>query len=999
MYHFQKIPQLHKAYLAASQYVKDKFRNQRQLLYTPDGKSLTAMQQEFKKNDPKGYEHLNKYMIRQDEMKNGYSVKHSKDQGDYYISAPSPIDGTPEWKTTDQRFRTRAQAWAAADAMEAERYIAAGGSQAGAEILKSFRTIGHNMFNMLYAPMQKMINEAKVKGLPEPTIQIRNEDGELEKVSLHVALAQMGTIEGSYFPRKREPGRYVLKAKKDGENPIRKHFDLAVKFKDAKDWKSKIPLPINIEAERLRKKGYEVTLEESDSLPESVFVDLAGQSMALDAVLNKMVENVSKDFNTSLKDIDLDSRWITEKDGSKTFQIFGGGFELEFADILKELGGEYKYLTTSKGGSPMVEFKNPSPGIENKVKEYLFSYKLIDSGANALLAGTLATELADILKARGARSSMISRGNQTGKDVWKGYEEDAITAYTKAAMGIAGSTAKGVMAKTLIEIQTGREVRWADYKNDNPGAKFSDWLDMVKENRIDPAEQPKAYQELVSYTKEMLRNEEQLDRVIGTLHGIAALKYLAFKVSSAAVNLTSLATSVPATLNGMASIPFARIPALLTKSLSRYREYKFGNPNNLDKWTIEAFEHIEREGWDQQQFNHEAMNALQGKLGAKFNKLMEYGMVGFKVTEMMNRVSTIMAAYQGIKEKTEGEWTKEKHEAALNKAKEISDRAHGDYSKGNQPAFTRGGGVAGNLAKMAYIFKMYQHNYLLNMKKLGFDKEYKALAYMAISPAILAGAGASVMTPIISAFAGALGIGGDDPEEEFYKWIEREVGGTAASYARTGAIGMGGYGMSLGGNMDINIMQYPKNFYELLGAPGGVAKDLVDGFKSIQQGDYLKGFEKVLPGSASSPVRAIRESTEGFTTAKNTPIYYGREQLKLDAIEAAMRTFGFNPARTAIIRDKQYGEKKASAVMQDQLNSIYSKAKKVFMSPASDRSEKDIANIMELMTQYNDAIKADETLKRTRTPLTWSRIMRGVNRQLKPQKSERLRDIDDSYLQ
>ena len=39
---------------------------------------------------------------------------------------------------------------------------------------------------------------------------------------------------------------------------------------------------------------------------------------------------------------------------------------------------------------------------------------------------------------------------------------------------------------------------------------------------------------------------------------------------------------------------------------------------------------------------------------------------------------------------------------------------------------------------------------------------------MLISPALIAGPGATLLTPIAASMLGALGIGGDDPEEEFY---------------------------------------------------------------------------------------------------------------------------------------------------------------------------------------------------------------------------------------
>ncbi len=904
-----------------------------------------------------------------------------------------------EWPSTGDTFATEAEAWGKVKQMEADHYRDNGGTDEGAEVLKTYRQMGFNMHNMLSSPLRKIIAEAKEKNLPPPKVLTMNEEGKKVEVNLSFILAQLGDLKGSYFPRRREPGKYVLLARKEGDNPIREHFDIAIPFKKDTDFRLHIPISINRRLKELKGKGYAVTVEVSDSLPESVFLELAGKQVALEAILNQTITNLNKDNTHTLKDLGIKSKWKQSDDGTDTFTIYGDGVDAKrHPAILAELGGEYHYVSGAGHGYPSIVFKDAKEGIETKVKEYLFHYHLVNASSDALMGAAIANEVADIIKGRGARSAMIARNKATGKDVWKGYEEDPTIAFAKTALGIAGATAKGEMAQKLINIQTGRTESWADYQarilnETGEKAKYSGWMRQCENNRLDPAKQTNAYNDLNTYTKDMLRNDEQLDRVMGTLHGFAVLKFLAFKVSSAAINLSSLPTSVVATMNGEAKIPIKKTFGLIGRALNDYRKYKFGKHQELDPWTVKALKYIEAEGWDQQQFNKEAIGAIQSKFGAGYGRLIELGMVGFKVTEMMNRVSTILGTYEGLRKAHTGEWNTDAHETALAKGKEVSDYAHGDYSKGNQPMFTRGGGLGANVLKSSYVFQMYKHNYLLNMKRLGFEeKQYKALAWMALSPMILAGAGAGVATPLLAAAAKAFGIGGDDPEEEFYKWVEQEFGNTAQHYARSGIVGMGGMGPSLSGSMDVSIPSLPKNIGELFGAPGGVAKDLKDAFAEFSKGNLWKSAEKALPTAFASPMKAYRESTEGLTTKKNTPIFYGPDQVKLELHEAAMRVLSFSPARITMIRERQWSEKQASSAMQDQLNGIYSKAKKLFLKPYA--SDADVAEIVAMMQEYNETIMSDETLSATRTLLTWKRIMRGVRRSMTAPKSERNRDND-----
>ena len=157
----------------------------------------------------------------------------------------------------------------------------------------------------------------------------------------------------------------------------------------------------------------------------------------------------------------------------------------------------------------------------------------------------------------------------------------------------------------------------------------------------------------------------------------------------------------------------------------------------------------------------------------------------FGAVEKANRAMTIFAAYKAMQEKNPGA----SESVIWEKAKEVSDYAHGVYGKETRPAWTRG---KMNPLVLPYTFAKFTHNYMLNMLELGWtQKEYKAAAYLLLSPAVLAGAGATVATPILMALAKAFGAGGDDPEEEFYAWADKNFGSGMAWLAWRGRTSRG----------------------------------------------------------------------------------------------------------------------------------------------------------------------------------------------------------------
>jgi hypothetical protein len=660
---------------------------------------------------------------------------------------------------------------------------------------------------------------------------------------------------------------------------------------------------------------------------------------------------------------------------------------------------------------------------------------IVETDTTSLFAGVLSEQIANMIKGRGHRAHMITRDDAKGKDVWEGYEEDPLLALGQYARGIAAGEGKKLMAMDIVKAFTGTEITWdefaeiqtheGDYESfiarpdinnefitkeifdkyntleavDEEGVAWErerEDPDMmayhafVSERRIDAKNQPNAFKDATVYMEDMLRNEEAVDRIIGTLKGLGVLKYLAGRVSAPMVNLTAMATSVPGVMSGEHGIPINKAYRLIGRAVEQYGRYKFGKPGAIDPDRQALFEEIEQKGWHSAQYNREALSALQSKVGKGYDKLIEWSMFAFGATEQLNRVSTIVATYEGLRSQD----TSLSHEEALQKAKTVSDMSHGTYGKANRPFFARGGHLGAQVAQMFYVFRTFSHNYLLTMSQLWGrqlkPKHLKAFTYMLMSPAVLAGAGATIATPVLSAMIKALpgDVGGDDPEEEFYKWMMDNMGENAEMFARYGMFGVAG--LNLKGSLQMGIGDIPTTIPELLGAPGSIITDVASGIVNITKGEFAKGAEQVLPLAVGNIIKGMREYRQGVTTRTNAPIFFGDEPLKADFMDAVYRSMSFSPASISRAREILWKETKRGLDYTKRRADIYAKMRKFFLRPEAERDKTDFAELLEEVQEYNDRVKRNE-LAGVVPFITGTSIRTNMRRAFTPSKKEKLR--------
>jgi hypothetical protein len=811
-------------------------------------------------------------------------------------------------------------------------------------LVRAYREMTNNAFNMMIEDIRKIIQEAKDNKSDEPTVSVVDEtkrwavmlngktvatfatkqdaqqaggrqhtikeqrDDEIRKeLKLSEVIAVMSDLRGFYFARQRNRGSIVLRAEKDGEKVMEKfdfHMvnDRFVDIETGEEFKrtplkwmkksfnftmSKIPGTLARRMNQLKRDGYTIIdVGKETSMPESIF-EAAKLVSSMSALLSESATKAEK-----------------------------------------------------KGAN-----------------------KLAVQEANKILTGALA----DIVKQRGYMSSRIKRN----RDYWTGFETDMLLSGTQYAKGLSAGVAKKQAAQQLIAAVTGRDIPWQQWQIDNPDGDYDGYLAFVDSRKIDPTKQPELYSDVMNWIQEMLRNEEQSDRVMGTLQGIAVVKFLGLRVSSAVVNATNMVQAVPATISSHTGGTIRGALAEVTRAATTYGKFRAGKDISKSDRTV-LLEIVNR-GWDAAQFNQESVAVLQSKFGRGWSTLSEWSMKLFGAVERVNRATTILAAYNQFVANTSLT-----HEEALMKAKHASDRAHGVYGKATRPAWTRG---SWNPLRLAFTFAKFSQNYAMNMTEMGLKGDHKAAAYMLLSPALLAGTSATLAAPVLFALASALGIGGDDPEEEFYAWAEETFG--TDRFARHGLAGLAG--VNLKGSIQMNNPM-PTKLEEIYGAPGAVFTDMWKGLKHFGKGEVYKGIEAFAPTGIGSAFKAAREATEGVSTGSYSPVYYGNEPIKADGIDATLRFFGFNPSSISGIREKQWHEKQVAQKFQERRNEINTMIKRYGIYGKGDRYE-----IYREIQRYNELVRG--TGRRDISLISPAKQFRTIiKRALTPNKTERFRE-------
>ena len=469
--------------------------------------------------------------------------------------------------------------------------------------------------------MRRQVSLAKKNGLPEPTVGTKDKEGKREVIALSEAIARMGDLRGSYFPRERVGKAFNLIAESEtGKKaliPISIAFsknteDNALKagFKDFAN--SKL---LAGEVKKLKAKGFkesEIRLVNVRAPAEAVF-DAPGLLTATDAVLEAAEEALDVDMS------DTERKFLEKISQEMAFSI----------------GNIYK----SKGSfsSRMQRAEELWEGYETDAATALTSY------AQKIAAGT-----ARRITARGMLEAI------TGRDVtFEEFQEANPNA-------------------TYKEYRT--DCRRRAISAVNQKSLYTD-IRLYMNHVLRP---DSLTDRVVGYVKGLAVLKYLGGRVMSAAINVSNMG-LAVPATIAAHADVSLAKAMALTTSAAAKYTKYRAQALEGENVLSASIKAVFAATELSDADKRIFDEIAKRGWDEAHFNQESVRQLQSTPSKLWNTFMAHAMYMFGQTEKANRAMTIFAAYKALEKGPTFSVS------SLDKAQHTSNRAHGIYGKAAKP--------------------------------------------------------------------------------------------------------------------------------------------------------------------------------------------------------------------------------------------------------------------------------------------------------------------------
>ena len=947
MYLKEKIPALERVYEAASSFYDNKQQliNHISMYNHETGESVFDHLERFRKSNPKDYAKVSAYLVEADRNQQGFTVQASINEDKFTVFGP-------EGEFTDAAFDDREKAWHEAFRREEERLKKKNGFSAeAAAAVRNFREMMRRSLLVLASNARQAAAEA---GISEDEVftawRETGRDGELtdHRVSVAELILQMDEVSGFYFPRIRKSGRHILYAFKAGENPLLERFDTK--------------LARALRAAKLEKSGYKVRLSDAGT-------DMAARQMItpidLDAVFAEAENRTASKAEAPEVTAEMES--YRRKDGSREpHLVIRGELSRRGAEKLRQLGGKWyrRGWHFVKPGKSLIAAVNAVIAAEEVERR------------RTILEAQLEIKqvIADVWRENTSRSHRLHRSGRIGKEVFIGYEEDMIRAAGLYTSAISSGTAKTIMAARMFGAVTGTDVSFRQFAAEQrpdltPGTPeyfdeapklMTAYQKAVEKRRIDARLQPVAWKTSRNYMAHMLRNSSGLERCIGWVRFLAAIKYLS-RPSSALINSTALVVNVPPAVSAAAGTPLRHSAALAGEGLVKYIRYSTWSRYGVGKAPVvldkRIFDYIREHRWDEAEQNRAATEAALTFASRGWRKTGDTLLWLFGHTEMANRAATIYAAARALLENTpEALENPNKFAVLMREAKKVSDKAHGDYTKANKLSLAQGGSTDALVADSFLMFKTFQINAANLTWEMAKKGDWRGILWMTLVTSLLGGASTPLLLSLLNAALAAVGIRDketkENPDDAIYRWLYENGMDRTAGVWKYGLPSLAG--VNLRGSL-ASDMELPETIADLLGAPASVLTDTAYGLEYAAKGNTLKAAEKLLPAAAASPIRAYREHMEGVTNRRNTPTIYKGKQIRPSPLDTVWRTLGFNPVSIAERSERLYSDKRISYLYQNMRGDIYDRIVAWKNRGGADREE--LARIIEKANEYNARVR------------------------------------------
>jgi|GEM_PF-2064235 len=608
----------------------------------------------------------------------------------------------------------------------------------------------------------------------------------------------------------------------------------------------------------------------------------------------------------------------------KHFDVpFGSSVREEWAKIVAEHRKDFPDATWE---DPREAQKLPDDilgaPIDPEAMEQIISAaasRLGDSEQAERVRSTLLSGVADVLKARGFGAHGIHRQNIPGFE-------------TQDVKGVLYSYMAGLNG-WLTKMEA--------------AADFARAL-----GKIDASASPRLWEYAAQYTKDMLRNSDQIDRITGNIKSVAFAWYLGGNIKTAVVNLTQ---------NAVVGVP--RLQQYVTGGGTHWLKsamdtigltYSGKGLHGAKKLTAEEAAMLQ-ELYGNSVITDAYMEEIRGQISAspslrmweRFTRLLGWPM---SKVEIFNRASLALAAYRAarvgaFKTKALKEYglepgQKMTHEQARDFAAMLVRDTHFEYGRGNQPEFLRSN-VAGRMISPVFTFRSFGANILNLWWRALLYEGKEGRAFVAKSLGATVALGGLTAFPFYATLAALCAAASGDDEDWTAKIrnalpannLLRDV----ACYGLPSLLGV-----NIGGSLRMETpftegMKRGETFKEamteslgdLLGIPYDLAVNKPSKFLEARRfGADYRAVEALVPTFVANIMQAWRLTTEGQTTMRGRPINSPGQPgaRKLSTGEAFGKALGFQPTSSTKSYEAYAVEKRRTSMRSDRIDDFTNQA-------------------------------------------------------------------------
>lgn len=608
----------------------------------------------------------------------------------------------------------------------------------------------------------------------------------------------------------------------------------------------------------------------------------------------------------------------------KHFDVpFGSSVREEWAKIVAEHRKDFPDATWE---DPREAQKLPDDilgaPIDPEAMEQIISAaasRLGDSEQAERVRSTLLSGVADVLKARGFGAHGIHRQNIPGFE-------------TQDVKGVLYSYMAGLNG-WLTKMEA--------------AADFARAL-----GKIDASASPRLWEYAAQYTKDMLRNSDQIDRITGNIKSVAFAWYLGGNIKTAVVNLTQ---------NAVVGVP--RLQQYVTGGGGHWLKsamdtigltYSGKGLHGAKKLTAEEAAMLQ-ELYGNSVITDAYMEEIRGQISAspslrmweRFTRLLGWPM---SKVEIFNRASLALAAYRAarvgaFKTKALKEYglepgQKMTHEQARDFAAMLVRDTHFEYGRGNQPEFLRSN-VAGRMLSPVFTFRSFGANILNLWWRALLYEGKEGRTFVAKSLGATVALGGLTAFPFYATLAALCAAASGDDEDWTAKirnaLPENNLLRDVACYGLPSLLGV-----NIGGSLRMETpftegMKRGETFKEamteslgdLLGIPYDLAVNKPSKFLEARRfGADYRAVEALVPTFVANAMQAWRLSTEGQTTLRGRPINSPGQPgaRKLSTGEAFGKALGFQPTSSAKSYEAYAAEKRRTSMRSDRIDDFTNQA-------------------------------------------------------------------------